>query len=261
MQILRVGSRGVQVRHWQAFLVGQGQDPGGLDGIFGPGTEQATKAFQREAGLDQDGIVGNTTFGAAGLRGFELTTGPADEQDSPEWPPLPAARPLVGNAARAQVFGTFAYVAAPLSDNKENIRITDGWPAQNIVDVSIPQLAGVSGAPASLKVRFHRLAEGQLRNVWKAWDDAGLLSRVKTWHGSFVPRFVRGSTSTLSNHAYGSAFDINMKWNGLGQQPALVGEEGCVRELVEIANDHGFYWGGHFRNRRDGMHFEVAELR
>jgi Putative peptidoglycan binding domain/D-alanyl-D-alanine carboxypeptidase len=31
--------------------------------------------------------------------------------------------------------------------------------------------------------------------------------------------------------------------------------------LVGIANDHGFYWGGHYSKRLDGMHFEVAQLR
>jgi hypothetical protein len=43
--------------------------------------------------------------------------------------------------------------------------------------------------------------------------------------------------------------------------PALLGHDGTVRELVSIANAHGFYWGGHFRNRPDGMHFEIAEVR
>ena len=36
-------------------------------------------------------------------------------------------------------------------------------------------------------------------------------------------------------------------------------DKGCVRELVPIAHDHGFYWGGHF-TRQDGMHFELARL-
>ena len=110
-------------------------------------------------------------------------------------------------------------------------------------------------------MQFHRLAAKQLQDVWRSWEKAGLLDRMKTWQGSFVPRFVRGSTTVLSNHAFGSAFDINSKWNGLGVEPALVGQEGNVRELVEIANDHGFFWGGHFKNRRDGMHFEIAEIK
>jgi hypothetical protein len=42
--------------------------------------------------------------------------------------------------------------------------------------------------------------------------------------------------------------------------PALKGELGSVRELVPLANRHGFYWGGHFRGRPDGMHFEAARI-
>jgi hypothetical protein len=64
----------------------------------------------------------------------------------------------------------------------------------------------------------------------------------------------------LSNHAFGSAFDINAALNPLGAEPALPGTPGCVYDMVRIAHDHGFYWGGHFSKRRDGMHFEVAEV-
>jgi hypothetical protein len=74
-----------------------------------------------------------------------------------------------------------------------------------------------------------------------------------------VPRFIRGSRTTLSNHAFGTAFDINCDFNRLGHTPALMGERGCVREMVRIAHENGFYWGGHF-TRLDGMHFEVAKL-
>ncbi|MBP0649891.1 M15 family metallopeptidase, partial [Mycobacterium tuberculosis] len=56
------------------------------------------------------------------------------------------------------------------------------------------------------------------------------------------------------------AFDINAEWNPLGVEPAAMGAKGCVRELVPIANRFGFYWGGHFSTRADGMHFEVAKL-
>ena len=58
----------------------------------------------------------------------------------------------------------------------------------------------------------------------------------------------------------GTAFDINVAWNGLGVQPALLGQKGSVRELVEIAFEHGFIWGGWFTNRPDGMHFEAYKV-
>ena len=74
-----------------------------------------------------------------------------------------------------------------------------------------------------------------------------------------MPRYIRGSATTLSNHAWGTAFDVNYRWNQLGHVPALKGEIGSVRELVPRAHQLGFYWGGHF-SRRDGMHFEVARV-
>jgi hypothetical protein len=99
----------------------------------------------------------------------------------------------------------------------------------------------------------------QVQMLFRAWEDAGLRNRLLTWAGGFVPRFVRGSRTTLSNHAWGTAFDVNVAWNARGAMPALRGEKGSVRELVPIANDFGFYWGGHF-SRRDGMHFEAARV-
>ena len=96
--------------------------------------------------------------------------------------------------------------------------------------------------------------------MWLQWEKEGLLDRILTFDGSFVPRFIRGSTSTLSNHAFGTAFDINAQFNPLGQEPAEMGAKGCVRELVPIANRFGFAWGGHFKKRPDGMHFEVARI-
>ena len=108
-------------------------------------------------------------------------------------------------------------------------------------------------------VSFHKKAAKQMLALWAEWEKEGLLHLVKSWDGTYVPRFIRGSKTKLSNHCFGTAFDINVKWNGLAKRPALVGQEGSVRELVEIANKHGFYWGGHFR-RKDGMHFEVAKI-
>jgi hypothetical protein len=80
-----------------------------------------------------------------------------------------------------------------------------------------------------------------------------------------TPRFIRGSRTTLSNHSFATAFDINAAWNGLNCTPAQLGEQGCVRELVEIAVQHGFYWLGWAGSSltpkgRDGMHFEVYKL-
>jgi len=55
---LRRGSRGTEVEILQKQL--------GItaDGIFGPGTEAAVKAYQRSKGLTADGVVGPNTWRA-----------------------------------------------------------------------------------------------------------------------------------------------------------------------------------------------------
>lgn len=258
MRVLKPGTEGSDVRKWQTFLVGQRLAQFVPNGKFGPATRAATVAFQTRHGLDPDGKVGNQTLGQAMLLGFELVDFVGDRSSG--FPKLPDFKPLVGTAARQQAFGRFSFVSAPQPDNREAIRITDDWERENIVRVAVPQIAGKKGAPSSGTVRFHRLAARQLRDLFEAWGKARMLERILTWDGSFVARFTRGSTTVLSNHAFGSAFDINAPFNPLGAEPALPGEKGCLFDLVSIAHDHGFYWGGHFGKRRDGMHFEVAQI-
>jgi hypothetical protein len=135
------------------------------------------------------------------------------------------------------------------------------WRGKAGGSVPIPQLRTALGSKAPQSIQFHRLAAKQLQGMWAEWESAKLLDRVLVYDGSFVPRFVRGSRRTLSNHAFGSAFDINARYNPLGKRPALVGEKGSVRELVPVANRWGFYWGGHYSSRPDGMHFEVAFIK
>lgn len=257
MKLLKLGSTGPDVRKWQTFLTGQGLLQTPVNGVFDEATKEASKAFQRLHNLEPDGVVGDKTVGAAMILGFGLLQDTSEGIDSANWPPKPSFHPLTGNAQRGEVFGKFSFRHKPLPGNKENIEVTDNWARDNIVTVNIPQLVPVKNSPA---VQFHKKAKKQLEKLWKEWGDAGLLHLVLTWGGSYVPRFIRGSTSILSNHAFGSAFDINVEWNLLGAVPALVGRKGSVRELVEIANNNGFYWGGHF-TRLDGMHFEVAVLK
>lgn len=260
MQVIKQDSKGPDVKRWQFFLIGQGLELGKADGVFGLRTHEATVAFQKKNGLLPDGVVGNKTVGIAMQFGFSVLTNPDPSEEGPNWPPKPTFLSLNGLRARQDLFGKFEFSPNPIPGNPENIKIKGDWEAQNIVKVIIPQLAGISGAPASGTIQFHRLAIPQLLAMWAEWDQANLLGRVLRFDGSFVARFVRGSQTRLSNHAFGTAFDINAAENRLGTLPALVGKVGSVRELVPIANKHGFFWGGHFSDRLDGMHFEVAQL-
>ncbi|HHV16459.1 MAG TPA: hypothetical protein GXX58_07785 [Gelria sp.] len=64
---LSIGSRGNTVVQVQQALNSKGYWCGTADGIFGPKTYSAVIRFQREAGLDVDGIVGPQTKKALGL--------------------------------------------------------------------------------------------------------------------------------------------------------------------------------------------------
>jgi hypothetical protein len=256
LKLIKINSTGDLVKIWQYFLIGQGLFTGETSGKFDGATKAASIAFQEAHGLQGDGIVGNKTFGMAMQLGFKGIIDGRMDKTGETFPPKPSFLPLVSNADRAKVFGNFTYVSKPVPGDAENIKITNDWEVKNINMVSIPQLNNIKGND---KVQFHKLAAKQLKKLWSDWEDAQLLNLVLTWEGSYAPRFVRGSRSILSNHAFGSAFDINLAWNRLGTLPALVGKKGSVRELVSIANDNGFYWGGHF-TRLDGMHFEIARL-
>ncbi len=259
--ILRRGVTGTEVERWQLFLIGRKLLKGRADGDFGAITEKASKAFQKNNGLVADGIIGPQSYAVAMRLGFDPglkdSAAPADTRILTGSSALKA----LSAAQRQKLFGTIEYDHTPSSQNREAITITNGWEKENIITVTIPQLKGVTvfGTPSSGRMRFHKKGAEQLKAMWAAWESAGLLEQVLTYEGSYSPRLIRGGSS-LSNHAYGTAFDINYQWNRLGQIPTAAGKHGSVRELAPIANEHGFFWGGHFKGRPDGMHFEVARL-
>jgi peptidoglycan hydrolase-like protein with peptidoglycan-binding domain len=61
---LATGAEGLPVRRLQEALLVLGFDPGAVDGVFGPATRRAVMDFQRESGLEADGIVGQQTADA-----------------------------------------------------------------------------------------------------------------------------------------------------------------------------------------------------
>lgn len=174
------------------------------------------------------------------------------------------------HAQRIAKFGAFRFVPAPVSGNAEAITITDGWNLRNIAKFSVPQLGAIAGRT---DISFNKQAGPAFVALWAAWEAAGLLPRVLAFNGAWVPRYKRGrgpkvvngkpaapfpGAAQLSNHSWGTAFDINARWNPLGKPPAPMGLPGSVEELVPLAEAHGFYWGGAFKSRPDGMHFEYV---
>ena len=69
-------------------------------------------------------------------------------------------------------------------------------------------------------------------------------------------RLVRGSEVIISNHASGTAVDLNSKDHPLGKSGTFPAEK--VPILRELCAKYSILWGGDFRHRSDEMHFEIS---
>lgn len=67
--VYQQGSRGEVIKTMQRKLKNWGYYKGSVDGIFGSQTREAVKYFQRKNGLKVDGIVGDKTLSALGMKG------------------------------------------------------------------------------------------------------------------------------------------------------------------------------------------------
>ena len=78
------------------------------------------------------------------------------------------------------------------------------------------------------------------------------------WPGNwgYAERKIRGGSS-LSNHASGTAIDLNAPAHYLGARGTFSARQ--VRAIRKILNDCGgvIRWGGDYRGRKDEMHFEI----
>lgn len=103
-------------------------------------------------------------------------------------------------------------------------------------------------------VTCNRLIFPQLKAALQEVVDRGLADKIRPdeYAGCYYPRFIAGS-STLSNHAFGLALDLNTSTNGRG----IPGD--MDRGVVETFKKWGFAWGGDWAYT-DPMHFEMAEL-
>jgi D-alanyl-D-alanine carboxypeptidase len=86
-------------------------------------------------------------------------------------------------------------------------------------------------------------------------SDPDIYAKVGT-AGALCARFIRGSTTSVSNHSWGSAIDITLQ--GELDRFADGGTQFGLLILAEYFNDEGWYWGAVY-NREDSMHFEVGE--
>src|SRR2546426_1641865 len=75
LRLLSPRMTGIDVSAWQQFLVDQRLYNEGVDGVYGPVTDQGTRDYQAKKKLGVDGVVGPETFSRAVLDGFVSPAG------------------------------------------------------------------------------------------------------------------------------------------------------------------------------------------
>lgn len=146
---------------------------------------------------------------------------------------------LVGSVADA--VGTFNYTVL----GGGHIAPEPSWVSSHIATQVVPILGSVT---------CNRLLFPQLTAALNAVIDQGLADKIHPgeYAGCYYPRFIAGTTS-LSNHSFGLALDLNTP----GNQRGTVGE--MDRGVVAIFKKWGFTWGGDW-SYTDPMHFEMNAL-
>lgn len=129
-----------------------------------------------------------------------------------------------------------------------------------LVPVTPPFRMTYDGKPIK-SIRFHKKAAlalaAALEEIWQHYgrDQAKIDALgISKYAGAYNPRFIRGSTTKWSNHAYGAAIDLNAEDNGFGK-----GKGTIPQPVVDAFKRQGARWGGDYKGRTDPMHFEFCD--
>lgn len=73
----------------------------------------------------------------------------------------------------------------------------------------------------------------------------------------YAERKIRGSSTTLSNHASGTAVDLNASKHWLGDRNTFTKtQQAAIRRILNACGGV-VRWGGDYKSRKDEMHFEI----
>lgn len=153
-------------------------------------------------------------------------------------PGLNAARQVTMKSLLGNPRGSFGNDCQPVTNaNLRSLIRTD--------DVGPFKVTGLGPAVDSLK---EVMADIRLEQpaIFAALGSSGML----------CARLVRGSASSISNHSWGTAIDLNL--NGVLDQRGNGRVQVGLSQIAPIFNRHRWYWGAGFPIE-DGMHFELSD--
>jgi hypothetical protein len=151
-----------------------------------------------------------------------------------------------GTFQSVQYVGTFSdavglFRYTPIGGGR--VQPQTSWVQAHIVTDTVPLLGTIT---------CNRYMMPQLKAALAEVVASGLSKEVYQTAGCYYPRYIAGTT-TLSNHSFGLAIDINSTEN----QRGTVGQ--MSRAVVAIFKKWGFAWGGDW-HYTDPMHFELERI-
>ena len=183
---LSEGSEGRQVQLLQRAL-GNVK----VDGIFGPETEAAVRAFQSSAGLAVDGVVGPATSDALRMGSSALTAGvPRDASFSPSASSTGAASGSATTASASSSEGSSSEAHSPESGSTESGSTENGSSEGSSREGGSSESGEMSpGAVARLQGALHLPADGIFGSETEA-----AVRRLQARHGLSVDGVVGPAT-------------------------------------------------------------------
>jgi peptidoglycan hydrolase-like protein with peptidoglycan-binding domain len=197
---MKRGDRGWDVAAMQYLLARRGYPPGAIDAVFGPGTDNSVRNFQRALGLSVDGLVGPATI--AGLRHGSASRGTTPVANGP----VRLLRPVSGEIGDR--FG------APREGGRTHTGIDFPVPYGTRVGaagVGVTEFAGWNtGGYGNLVVVRHRLGY----TTWYAH-----LSSITTWVGENVTGGTRLGYVGSTGHSTGPHLHFELRKNAVPIDP------------------------------------------
>ena len=229
------------------------------DGRFGANTLAAVNKYKSNKNINNKGanygIVGETTWKIL-MSDTKVINKP---NTSDTYSPSAGYNKCHTNGQ----FGTMYYRTGGKTKYHTLIERDPKWEAENLVYVQVPKVITDSGKiSGATRLRVNKNVEKQWKQVLAAFEkNPELLKYVKNIDpGTSYARYITGSTTTPSNHCWGTAIDINAAQYPQGKKiDASNKNDPQVILWEKVFKPAGFSWGNDF-SHADPMHFEITSF-
>ena len=193
--VYQQGSTGSTVKTIQQKLKNWGYYTGKVDGIFGAKTKAAVKYFQRKNGLTADGIVGNNTLKALGMKTSGSSSGSSSNYSDSDLMLL--ARLIYGEARGESYVGQVAVGAVVMN------RIKSSSFPNTMAGVIYQSYAFTAVDDGQINLTPNATAKKAAQDAMNGWDPTyGALYHYNPATATSAWIFSRKTTVTIGNHVF-----------------------------------------------------------